>query len=78
MSTMTRMIATKHAPRGPFRLFERRHSLAEIVERGGGVLVERSRKSVLSLSVVSSVSRLTCSRHGNRFAQHRLGFFEAS
>ena len=37
----TRMCATKHAPRDPFYVFERRHGLAEIVERGVGVLVER-------------------------------------
>ena len=36
-----RMRATKHAPRGLFRVFERRHGLAEIVDRGAGVLVER-------------------------------------
>ena len=33
-----RVRATKHAPRDPFRILERRHGLAEIVERGGGVL----------------------------------------
>ena len=31
---------TEHAPRGPFDLLERIHGLAEIVERGGGVMVE--------------------------------------
>ena len=35
------MLVTKHAPRGPCRLLERRHGLAEIVKRGAGVLVER-------------------------------------
>ena len=35
------MIATKHAPRGPPRLLERRHGLTEIIERGVGILVER-------------------------------------
>jgi len=30
--------ATQHAPRGPFRLLERRRGFAETVERGGGVL----------------------------------------
>ena len=29
-----RMRAPEHAPRGPFRLLERRHGLADIVERG--------------------------------------------
>jgi hypothetical protein len=41
-----RVRATKHAPRDPFRILERRHGLAEIVERGGGVLVERHRVTV--------------------------------
>ena len=34
------VLATKHAPRGQCRLLEHRHGLAEIVERGAGVLVE--------------------------------------
>ena len=33
-----RVRAAKHAPRGPFRVLERRHGFAEIVERGAGVL----------------------------------------
>ena len=31
------MRATKHAPRGPFRLLKRRYGFAEIVERGARV-----------------------------------------
>ena len=38
-----RVRATEHAPRGPFHVLERRHGLAEIVERGAGVPVERLR-----------------------------------
>ena len=38
-----RMRATKHAPCGSLRVLERRHGLAEIVERGGGVHVVRAR-----------------------------------
>ena len=38
-----RVCATEHAPRNPFRLLECRHGLADIVQRGGGVLVERRR-----------------------------------
>ena len=38
-----RVRAAEHAPRGPCRLLERRHSLAEIVEGGAFVLVERPR-----------------------------------
>ena len=33
-----RVRAAKHAPRDPVRVLERRRGLAEIVERGGGVL----------------------------------------
>jgi hypothetical protein len=32
--------ATHHLPRGPFRVLERRHGLAEIVERGSVVIAE--------------------------------------
>ena len=35
--------AAEHAPRNLFYVLERRHGLAEIVERGGGVLVSRAR-----------------------------------
>ena len=36
-----RVRTAEHAPRDPFRILERRYGLAEIVERGTGVLVER-------------------------------------
>ena len=32
-----RVCATEHAPRDPFRLLQRRHGLAEFIERGAGV-----------------------------------------
>ena len=38
-----RVRTSKHTPRDPFRLLERRYGLAEIVERGVVVLVERPR-----------------------------------
>ena len=38
-----RVCATEHAPRNSFNLLERRHGLAELVERGGVVLVQRLR-----------------------------------
>ncbi len=38
-----RVRATEPAPRGPFRLCEHLRSVAEIVERGAGVLVQRPR-----------------------------------
>ena len=37
------MRVTKYAPRSPFSVLESRHSLAEIIERGVGVLAERPR-----------------------------------
>jgi len=42
--------AAKHAPRNLIRVLERRHGLAEIVERGAVVLVERHRvESILNV-----------------------------
>ena len=38
-----RVRAAEHAPRSPLRLLELRHGLAEIIERGAGVGVKRSR-----------------------------------
>ena len=35
------MLASEHAPCGPYSFLERRHGLAQISERGGGVTVER-------------------------------------
>ena len=67
----------KHAPRGRFYLLKHCHGLAEIVERSGGVLVERHRvitPYLVSACVIPTTNTL---RHGYRFAQHRLGFFEA-
>ena len=40
-----RMRATKNAPRGLCRILERRHGLAEIVERGAVVQEERPQTS---------------------------------
>ena len=46
-----RMRATEHAPRDPFRVLERRHCLAEIVERGSIVHVERVRQHLPNSAV---------------------------
>ena len=46
------MLATKHAPGGPFRLFERRQGLTEVVERGGGVRGDRHRVAGLRAGIV--------------------------
>jgi hypothetical protein len=35
------MRSAEHAPRDPFHVLDSRHGLAEIVERGVGILVER-------------------------------------
>ena len=43
-----RVRATEHASGGPVYLLERRHGLAEIVQRGGGVLVWRSKRDFVS------------------------------
>ena len=40
-----RMRAAEYAPRGPFRLLERRHGFTEIVERGGRVLGQNRRRA---------------------------------
>ena len=71
-----RVCAAKHAPRDPFYFLERRHGLALIAERGAVVPVERLRvnpphpeRGVIMLSE-------NASRHGHRFAQQRLDFFE--
>ena len=70
-----RVRATEHAPRNTFSVLERRHGLAEIVERGA-VLESASAYIHLILSVVSVLSPENASRHGHRFAQQRLAFFE--
>ena len=41
-----RMRATEHTPLRPFHILQRRHGLAEIVERGVGVHVKRPRASL--------------------------------
>ena len=60
---------TKHAPRGPFRVLERRHGLAEIVERGGGIEVERLRVNFPHLERESMPFSENASRYGHRSEQ---------
>ena len=72
-----RVRATEHAPRGPFRVLESRHGLAEIIERGGGVLVERLPISPPHFERDFTTIPMNAARHGYRLAQHGLGFFEA-
>ena len=40
-----RVRGAEHAPRSPHQVLDRRHGLAKIVERGGGVQVERLRET---------------------------------
>ena len=64
-----RMRATHHAPGRPFRLLERRHGLAEIVERGGGVFAECTRVDRPHLERDIMILSVNASRHGLHFAQ---------
>ena len=71
------MRASEHAPRDPSRVFERRHGLAEIVERGVGVDVERRRIHHPHREREIMIFSENASRHRYRFAEHQLGFIEA-
>jgi len=53
-----RVCAAEHAPRSPFRVLERRRGLAEIVERGARVLVERVCVNRPPLSYATSLKHL--------------------
>ena len=46
-----RVRSTEHAPRDRFYLLERRHGLADIVERGAFVIVERRRVALQYLNL---------------------------
>ena len=72
-----RVRAAEYAPCDPFQVLERRHGLAEIVERGVGVLVEKYRvKRPYPEREFMTLSENTL-RRGYRSFQQRLGFFEA-
>ena len=68
---------TEYAPRGLVRVFERRHGLAELVERGVRVSVERLRVITPHRERDIMTIPKNASRHGNRLAQQRLGFLSA-
>ena len=70
------MFTTEDASRDPYRVFERRHGLVELVERGGGVLAERRRVNRPRPERGFITLAKNMSRHGHRFAQQCLGFFE--
>ena len=71
------MRAAEHAACNPYGVFERRHGLAEIVERGAGVLVERPSVIHPHPKCGYIIIAENAPRHGHRFAEQRLGFFEA-
>ena len=72
-----RVCAAQHLPRGPFRVSESLHGLAEIVERGNGVQVERPRVSPRHRKQEIMILSENTSGHGDRLAHECLGFFEA-
>ena len=71
------MRATEHAPGSLLRLLERRHGLAEIVERCAVVSEERLGVSPPHLEHESIILAENASRHGYGFVQQCLGFLEA-
>ena len=72
-----RVRGTEHAPPDPFRVLERRHGLADIVERGGRVPVERPRVIPTHLKDEIVARAANTSRHWYRFAEQCFDFFEA-
>ena len=72
-----RVRSPEHAPRDSLRVLEHRHGLAEIVERGVGVNEERLPVNPPHSEREDMTVTNNAPRHGNRFAQQRLGFFEA-
>ena len=71
------VLTTEHAPRDPSRVLERRHGLADIVERGAGVIVERRRVNRPQPKRGDITLPEDPLRHRNHFAQQCLGLFEA-
>ena len=69
-----RVRASERAPRNSQRILERRHRLAEIVERGGGVAVERLRVTPPHLERGLITLTKNASRHGRQLAQEFTGF----
>jgi hypothetical protein len=72
-----RVRAAKDAPRNPFRVLERRHALAEIVVRGGGVSEEHLRVTPPQFERDFMTLPENASRHRYHLAIQRLGFFDA-
>ena len=57
------MRATEHAPRDPCHVLERRHGLAEIIERGAIVAVKRHRENPLHFEQTKDLTRLKTFLH---------------
>ena len=72
-----RVRSAEYAPHGRCRILVRPHGLAEIVERGGGVLVERPRVIRSHFERESMPLSENASCHGNRSAYQHPGLFEA-
>ena len=68
---------TKHTPRGPLYLLERRHGLADIVERGVVGFVERHRVICPHPEREFVALSKNALHHGYLSARQRLGFFVA-
>ena len=71
------MATSKHAARDRLRLLELRHGLAEIVERGAGVIAERLCVNQSHLERESMSFTESASRYGYSFAKDCLGFVKA-
>ena len=67
----------EHTPPDPIRVLERRHGLADIIERGAGVIAERRRVTPLHYEREDIIISESAPRHGDRFAQQRLDFLIA-
>ena len=63
------MRTSEHAPRDPCSLIERRHGLAEIVERGANVTTERIGVNLLHRERESIILSENTARDWDSFAQ---------
>ena len=72
-----RVRAAEHAPRNAFNVLERRHGLAEVVERGAFVMVNRPRVIPPHLERILMTLSEDAPRHRNYFAQQSLDFYIA-
>ena len=72
-----RVRAAEHASRDPFRVLDGRQGLADVVERGCGVIVERVRVTQPHLERELITISENAPRHGQFFAHQRLGVCEA-